>query len=63
MIRIFNILGRLWLFGLAIWTLCLVLSIGNAGTVWTFAYLIVLWDIFAALGLFVMVRILKVASI
>jgi|GEM_PF-2731270 len=63
MMRFFNILGRLWLFGLATWTLCLVLSMGDAGTVWIYAYLIVLWDLFAALGLFIMVKVLKVTSI
>ncbi|HWQ20138.1 MAG TPA: hypothetical protein VN455_10210 [Methanotrichaceae archaeon] len=63
MMRIFNILGRLWLFGLAIWTLCLILSMGNAGTIWIFAYVIVLWDLLAAMGLFVLVKMLKVRSI
>ncbi len=62
-VRIIKILGRLWLFGLTAWTLGLILSIGDAGTVWTFAYLIVLWDLMAALGLLVIVKIMNIRSL
>jgi len=63
MMRSINILGKLWLFGLAAWTLCLVLCMGDAGTVWTISYLMVIWDLIAALGLFIMVRVLNMESL